>query len=77
MTYARARRAALQDEADALAVLDDYERAARYLRDTLTMCIGTPLAETIENDLTAIERKVAHWEDVVREMDHELKARGE
>ena len=77
MTYARARRAALQDEADALAVLDDFQRAARYLRETLAMSIGTPLAAVIEGELTAIERKVAKWEEITREMDHELKARGE
>ena len=77
MTAARARRAALQDEADALAVLDDYQRAARYLRETLVMCIGTPLASTIEDELTAMERRVAYWEQIVFEMDHELKARGE
>ena len=77
MTAARARRAALQDEADALAVLDDFQRAARYLRETLVMCIGTPLAATIEDELTSIERRVAYWERIVSEMDHELKARGE
>jgi hypothetical protein len=77
MTAARARRAALQEESEALAVLDDYQRAARYLRETLVMCIGTPLATTIEDELTAIERKVARWEEITREMDHELKASGE
>lgn len=77
MTAARASSAALRDEADAIDQLNEYKLVAEFLRGRLIARAGDPIADRISDELTAIERKVAHWESVVVEMDHELKARGE
>lgn len=65
MTATKARSVSLQEEAEAQKALEDYERASRYLRETLTMCIGTPMATTLEGELQAIEKKIGYWRGVV------------
>ena len=65
MTTTKARSVSLKEEAEAQKILEDYERAARYLTETLTMCIGTPMAAHVEKDLEAIERKIGYWRAVV------------
>jgi hypothetical protein len=65
MTATKARSVSLQEEAEAQKSLEDYERAAKHLRETLTMCIGTPRAKRIEEELEAIERKIGYWRGVV------------
>lgn len=65
MTATKARSVSLKEEAESQKTLEDYERAAKHLRDTLTMCIGTPMSAHVEKDLEAIEKKIGYWRGVV------------
>lgn len=65
MTATKARSVSLKEEAEAQKALEDYERAARYLRETLVMCLGAPMATTLESELQAIEKKIGYWRGVV------------
>ena len=71
MTATKARSVSLKEEAEAQKTLEEYQRAEKTLRETLASMIANPDTCTpsnisrVDDELTAIGRKVAYWRGVV------------